>query len=906
MDIINKLRSVLKEYNIPDEFPENCNAQYISDQIGIKRNTASKHLNQLVDEGLLIKISTRPVIFLPKKDVEMKLGKDITACEYTSYQSLVEMRERDYRKEVFSNVIGFNGSLKSIVDQCVSAMTYPDGLPIMLFGESGVGKSYLAEKIYEYSRKTGLIDKNATFLELNCAQYYNNPELLTSQLFGYAKGAFTGAESDQKGMIENADGGIIFLDEIHRLSPEGQEKLFLHMDKGVFRRIGDSGSWRHSKVRYIFATTEDQENIFLETFLRRIPIICKLPNYSERSFSERKGILFHLFGTESNIVNKDIFVSESLLDSLIKLKPKGNIGEISGLVKQIIAQKYTTQYLENHIDIELLDLPKRYLDTLKNNKNFRMNLRKKYVFTNGNYVQNEREEEMNFKKMYEHFFEKIRLCHKKYESSEIELSDFKEYTNRYLSDFCDQFMYTKNVEEMAQFFLPEFQKLFQSVAPNIFIDLKGTTIQKITTFFAMRKFEDRRVTLDVLEYEALYAEISAQVPKEISIVFSILENMMDIELSEWDKLYVSICLFCELSLSPKRINAIILAHGYATASSIANVANRMAKHHIFDSIDMPLSTSPNEVVEKLIHYIELQDPQEGLLILVDMGSLSQLKSDIEEHVSVPTAIINNVSTEVALHAAIKITQNYNLNILCEELPLNSKITSQIILPKKQKKKAILVSCSTGFGTAMKIKEMLEQFLPKDMEIDILPYETKVLKQLDDSNSIFQTKEIIATIGTDDPDFNHIPFLSLEELFDGKSGNLYQVFKKNFGETLAQELDDRIVKNLSLDRLIDSLTILDAVKILEQIDECFSILESSLKYKLNTTQKINLYVHLSCMIERLVRNQPINTFPNIKQFKVEYKEDIRFIRKSLINLERLYNIEIPIEEIGYIHNILTLM
>ncbi|MFM2490152.1 sigma 54-interacting transcriptional regulator [Enterococcus avium] len=75
-------------------------------------------------------------------------------------------------------------------------------------------------------------------MELNCAQYFNNPELLTSQLFGHMKGAFTGAENDHIGIIEAADGGIVFLDEIHRLPPEGQEKLFTHMDKSVFRRVG--------------------------------------------------------------------------------------------------------------------------------------------------------------------------------------------------------------------------------------------------------------------------------------------------------------------------------------------------------------------------------------------------------------------------------------------------------------------------------------------------------------------------------------------------------------------------------------------------------------------------------------------------------------------------------------------
>ncbi len=66
----------------------------------------------------------------------------------------------------------------------------------------------------------------------NCAEYANNPELLTSKLFGHAKGAFTGADRAVSGLIETSNGGVLFIDEVHRLPPEGQEKLFHFMDNG--------------------------------------------------------------------------------------------------------------------------------------------------------------------------------------------------------------------------------------------------------------------------------------------------------------------------------------------------------------------------------------------------------------------------------------------------------------------------------------------------------------------------------------------------------------------------------------------------------------------------------------------------------------------------------------------------
>ena len=65
-------------------------------------------------------------------------------------------------------------------------------------------------------------NKDYPFVTFNCADYFNNPQLLLSQLFGHVKGAFTGADTDKIGLVEKANGGILFLDEVHRLPPDGQ------------------------------------------------------------------------------------------------------------------------------------------------------------------------------------------------------------------------------------------------------------------------------------------------------------------------------------------------------------------------------------------------------------------------------------------------------------------------------------------------------------------------------------------------------------------------------------------------------------------------------------------------------------------------------------------------------------
>jgi len=80
------------------------------------------------------------------------------------------------------------------------------------------------------------------------------------------KGAYTGADRDRAGLVEKADGGILFLDEVHRLPPEGQEMLFYLMDKGIYRRLGESESQHKANVLIICATTESIESVLLRTF----------------------------------------------------------------------------------------------------------------------------------------------------------------------------------------------------------------------------------------------------------------------------------------------------------------------------------------------------------------------------------------------------------------------------------------------------------------------------------------------------------------------------------------------------------------------------------------------------------------------------------------------------------------
>ena len=275
---------------------EGSSAQEIASALQLTRSNASLELNKLVRAQKLIKVKTYPVKYFPTILIEELF--ETTISQETEVKSLQELLAFDHKnksvkvqrikKNPFDRVIGHDGSLKKPISQAKAAVYYPPfGLHMLLLGPTGSGKTFFANRIFEYAKYENILPEEAPFESFNCADYYHNPQLLLSHLFGYCKGAFTGADEDHAGLVEQVDGGILLLDEVHRLPPEGQEMLFYFIDNGTFNRLGENNVKRYAKVLIICATTENPSSALLGTFLRRIPMTIMIPSLRERSIKER-------------------------------------------------------------------------------------------------------------------------------------------------------------------------------------------------------------------------------------------------------------------------------------------------------------------------------------------------------------------------------------------------------------------------------------------------------------------------------------------------------------------------------------------------------------------------------------------------------------------------------------------
>lgn len=309
----------------------------ISDYLNLERSNVSKDLNLLVKDNLLYKNNSRPVKYFldnhNSTDIVKQSSMDQLAYLYPSLAPALKLAK--------------------------TAILYPpNGMNCLIIGDTGVGKSMLAYLMYEYA---SLLDttKNMPFLHFNCSDYSNNVQLLSSHLFGVKKGTFTGAANDKAGLIEQADGGILFLDEIHNLPSEGQEMLFVFMDTGYFKRFGEVSHKIKSSARIICATNKDINASLLDTFIRRIPIKIYLPGLNERLIEERLTLIEYFLKEESLKLNKPVLISYNSMLCLLSYDCPYNIGQLKNDITLAVANAYSDYFINNkkQIKINSPDLP---------------------------------------------------------------------------------------------------------------------------------------------------------------------------------------------------------------------------------------------------------------------------------------------------------------------------------------------------------------------------------------------------------------------------------------------------------------------------------------------------------------------------------------------------------------------
>ncbi len=245
----------------------------------------------------------------------------------------IEYQKDLYHSEEFEGIIGKSRAFKSILSKIPRiAITKAS---VLIIGESGTGKEIIADLIQSLSDR-----KEQPFIKVNCAAIPDS--LIESELFGYEKGAFTGADKGRKGLIEEADRGTLFLDEIGEIPYSLQSKLLRFLQNYEIQKIGTKKT-KKVDIRVIAATNRNLERQvkdgkFREDLYYRLNVVSlNIPPLRERK--EDIPLLINYFIKDyikSLKISEEKKLSKSALDKLMKYDYPGNIRELNNIIKNSI------------------------------------------------------------------------------------------------------------------------------------------------------------------------------------------------------------------------------------------------------------------------------------------------------------------------------------------------------------------------------------------------------------------------------------------------------------------------------------------------------------------------------------------------------------------------------------------
>ncbi|MCY1074610.1 sigma-54-dependent transcriptional regulator [Archangium lansingense] len=268
----------------------------------------------------------------PFKEGELRYRVE-RALERARLQTTVDLLAGEFNeRHSLSALVGRSSAMRELTSRLMRVAQ--SDATVLVQGESGTGKELVARAVHAHSRR-----KDKPFVPVNCAAI--SETLLESELFGHAKGAFTGAVRARRGLVEEADGGTLFIDEVTETTPAFQSKLLRTLQEGEVRRVGESSSVTVD-VRIVAATNRDielevREKRFRQDLYYRLNVVTlRVPPLRER-LEDVPELAEHFLKRANARSPNPKRLSEAAVGHLMGYSFPGNVRELENLVEQAAA-----------------------------------------------------------------------------------------------------------------------------------------------------------------------------------------------------------------------------------------------------------------------------------------------------------------------------------------------------------------------------------------------------------------------------------------------------------------------------------------------------------------------------------------------------------------------------------------
>ena len=858
-------------------------AGYAAKELHISRSLASQYLNALYGEGLLVKVASRPALYYHRQalgnrlQIQFKETEFLSAAELDSYIDCQRRARYD-----FEDVVGAEGSCKHIIEQLKSAACYPPhGLPLLLVGSRGSGKTGLRHALTRWCIYKRIIASERCVCEVDVCSFDS-----TDDLVEYLYGSET-----TEGVLQTTSPVLVWLRNCQHVENAAWPRLLAFFN--------ESGA---SRSRLFFEYEGSASEVAGRSWMQQIPIVCRVPNMDERPAEERETFIYRFLQREARRIGRRILVSSAVIKRLARREYHDNITGLDNTIRLTCASAMAdngqhqgsplrvfsahvpagdyeptdqSALFENeptYIDVDLYDPHARSREALALIERFVNALASIEAEPNGR-------EESKAKGALSAYFEHV--AHNRSDSLQTRISEST------VVDIVARIFDGNGLNEPVN---------FANHVANTFSFVRSNSI-------AVERWADSMHP----RLQACLLLVQQRYPVEYEIVLHLKRSLQDC--FGWDMddgSLVAFTFYLQWYSAGRQTSCrgVIVAHGYSTASSIADSVNTMLGSYVFDAVDMPLEVSGEEVVEKLQAHLQKASVRNDLLIMVDMGSLEVIGNRLNLSFNTDIGVINNVSTATALEAGTCLLQGKPLSETLESVSACSQSTFTISENRAVRDCIAFVS-ENGVTAAARLAELFIKSLPKPIDVDIVTCDYFKMLNTEEPPEALANKRVLFVFGASDPQMTGVRFVSLEDIVGlSASDDVALNLDGYFSDHELNELKANLVRNFSLENLMKHLTILEPMRLMDAVSLSLERLQAGMNTHFSYKMIMRLYIHASYLVERLVTKDAIE-YPDTDQFEHDHERFVALVRNSFENITRDYGVEVPISEINFLYELICL-
>ncbi|KRN28806.1 ntrc family transcriptional regulator, atpase domain containing protein [Lactobacillus selangorensis] len=601
-----------------------------------------------------------------------------------------------------------------------------------------------------------------------------------------------------------------------------------------------------------------------------------MPDFSQRPIDERIALLHHLFLLEAKQTGKTLTVDSAVITALTQVKHAGNIGYLKNIIQVGCATANENQPHTNHLQLDLtsFDLPvistKRVYGDLEvaptDSLLLTLNTPFQKPFAELRRQLNKNAADPSARHIRE-WKNQLQILNSDLPASNPSDGLLFQHNHLYEHIICRQFGLRERVKRFENLLYTLYRHHFtlsETSLPELTQQLK---LRMPRAWHVAQQFYWELPVLDTMSQQTLTALLTI-----------LLDDSVDKKI---------------------QLRGLMVAHGENTATSIQAVVNSLCGTYIFDAIDMPIENGVKSIIDEMTRLIDDSDTTKGFILMVDMGSLSQLYTAIKSHLNGDLLVVNNLTTITALDLSLQMQQRRPFKEIAEKADHDYTISVQYYEGFSQTTN-ILISCISGSQVSEKMRELMQPFMPNDIKIISLDYTALKEKLVAKEWTYFdQTLFVMTTMDLDaSVPFNH---LNIYDLLDASGTQQFNAWLTPYlSKTQLQQLNAEFLRFMSLEGISERLRFLNPDIVIKEVEDVILKYENYYHLHLDGKVKLNLYMHVALMIERLMVRRPIDS--EITTTDAQENEFIRVSKSIFQPIMLKYNIQITDYELSLMYEL----